>query len=187
MIPQMIGNIISGLIAIEHHLTGPNFGIVSACATATHSLGESLRIDGVLITGMHVVPTPAEGGHTSVAGKAETGTPPATLEVMQPVTSPAATPRWSSMRTVAEYVGVTPANEEPKWAPENSFTYDSETYTPLIWVVTLPPGFSVWGAAGEDFVVVEKPDATIAVRRARGSGVPKAVLEEAARHLRRRQ
>ena len=44
MIPQMIGNIISGYIAIEFHLTGPNFGVVSACATATHSLGESLRI-----------------------------------------------------------------------------------------------------------------------------------------------
>ncbi len=44
MIPQMISNIISGLIAIEFHLTGPNFGIVSACATATHSLGEALRI-----------------------------------------------------------------------------------------------------------------------------------------------
>ncbi|MFH0953029.1 MAG: beta-ketoacyl-ACP synthase II [Verrucomicrobiota bacterium] len=44
MIPQMIGNIVSGLIAIEYRMTGPNFGIVSACATATHSLGESLRI-----------------------------------------------------------------------------------------------------------------------------------------------
>ena len=44
MIPQMIANIVSGLIAIEFHLTGPNFAVVSACATATHSLGESLRI-----------------------------------------------------------------------------------------------------------------------------------------------
>lgn len=44
MIPQMIGNIVSGLIAINHGFTGPNFGVVSACATATHSLGESLRI-----------------------------------------------------------------------------------------------------------------------------------------------
>jgi 3-oxoacyl-[acyl-carrier-protein] synthase II len=44
MIPQMIVNIVSGLIAIEYRLTGPNFGVVSACATATHSLGESLRI-----------------------------------------------------------------------------------------------------------------------------------------------
>jgi 3-oxoacyl-[acyl-carrier-protein] synthase II len=44
MIPQMIVNIVSGLIAIEFRLTGPNFAVVSACATATHSLGESLRI-----------------------------------------------------------------------------------------------------------------------------------------------
>ena len=44
MIPQMISNIISGYIAIDHHLNGPNFGVVSACATATHSIGESLRI-----------------------------------------------------------------------------------------------------------------------------------------------
>ena len=44
MIPQMIVNIVSGLIAIEYHLTGPNFAVVSACATATHSFGESLRI-----------------------------------------------------------------------------------------------------------------------------------------------
>jgi 3-oxoacyl-[acyl-carrier-protein] synthase II len=44
MIPEMIVNIVAGLIAIEYGLTGPNFGVVSACATATHSLGESLRI-----------------------------------------------------------------------------------------------------------------------------------------------
>ncbi|HPF99298.1 MAG TPA: beta-ketoacyl-ACP synthase II [Kiritimatiellia bacterium] len=44
MIPQMIVNILSGYVAIEYGITGPNFGIVSACATATHSLGESMRI-----------------------------------------------------------------------------------------------------------------------------------------------
>lgn len=44
MIPQMITNIVSGLIAIEHGLKGPNFCVVSACASGTHSLGESLRI-----------------------------------------------------------------------------------------------------------------------------------------------
>lgn len=44
MIPQMIVNILSGLIAIEHGCRGPNFAVVSACATATHSLGEALRI-----------------------------------------------------------------------------------------------------------------------------------------------
>ena len=44
MIPMMITNMASGLIAIEFGLTGPNFCVVSACATATHSLGESLRM-----------------------------------------------------------------------------------------------------------------------------------------------
>lgn len=44
MIPQMITNILSGLIAIQYHLRGPNFCVVSACATASHSMGEALRI-----------------------------------------------------------------------------------------------------------------------------------------------
>lgn len=44
MIPQMITNILSGLIAIEFGVRGPNFAVVSACATATHSMGEALRI-----------------------------------------------------------------------------------------------------------------------------------------------
>ena len=44
MIPQMIVNILSGLVAIEHGCRGPNFAVVSACASATHSLGEALRI-----------------------------------------------------------------------------------------------------------------------------------------------
>ena len=44
MIPQMIVNMASGLIAIEHNLQGPNFCVVSACASAAHSIGEGLRI-----------------------------------------------------------------------------------------------------------------------------------------------
>ncbi len=44
MIPQMITNILSGLVAIEFGLKGPNFCVTSACATGTHSLGESLRM-----------------------------------------------------------------------------------------------------------------------------------------------
>jgi 3-oxoacyl-[acyl-carrier-protein] synthase II len=44
MIPQMITNILSGLIAIEYGLRGPNFAVISACATATHSMGEAFRI-----------------------------------------------------------------------------------------------------------------------------------------------
>ncbi len=44
MIPQMITNIVAGLVAIDHGLRGPNFSVVSACATATHGIGESLRM-----------------------------------------------------------------------------------------------------------------------------------------------
>lgn len=44
MIPQMIINMASGLIAIQHGFKGPNYAIVSACATGLHSIGDSLRI-----------------------------------------------------------------------------------------------------------------------------------------------
>ncbi|NKB24080.1 MAG: beta-ketoacyl-ACP synthase II [Kiritimatiellae bacterium] len=44
MIPQMITNIVGGQIAIEFGLRGPNFCITSACASAIHGLGESLRM-----------------------------------------------------------------------------------------------------------------------------------------------
>ena len=43
-IPALIGNICSGLIAIHYGVRGPNFGIVSACATATHALGEAMHM-----------------------------------------------------------------------------------------------------------------------------------------------
>lgn len=44
MIPSLIANIASGVIAIELGARGPNYGIVSACSTATHTIGESFRI-----------------------------------------------------------------------------------------------------------------------------------------------
>ena len=44
VIPQMITNILSGMVAIEFGFKGPNFTVVSACASATHSLGECLRM-----------------------------------------------------------------------------------------------------------------------------------------------
>jgi len=43
MIPQMISNMAAGLIAIDLQLLGPNYCIVSACASAAHGLGEALR------------------------------------------------------------------------------------------------------------------------------------------------
>ncbi|MBU4200415.1 MAG: beta-ketoacyl-ACP synthase II [Verrucomicrobia bacterium] len=43
MILQMISNMAAGLIAIEYQFKGPNFSVVSACATAAHAIGEALR------------------------------------------------------------------------------------------------------------------------------------------------
>lgn len=43
MIPSLIANMASGIVAIELGARGPNFSIVSACATATHCIGEALR------------------------------------------------------------------------------------------------------------------------------------------------
>lgn len=44
MIPSLISNIASGVIAIEYGLKGPNFGVVSACSTGSHAIGEAMRI-----------------------------------------------------------------------------------------------------------------------------------------------
>jgi 3-oxoacyl-[acyl-carrier-protein] synthase II len=44
MIPMLISNMASGVVAIEVGAMGPNYGIVSACATASHAIGDSMRI-----------------------------------------------------------------------------------------------------------------------------------------------
>ena len=43
-IPSMIANMASGVVAIELGAKGPNFGVVSACASGTHAIGEALRM-----------------------------------------------------------------------------------------------------------------------------------------------
>ncbi len=40
-IPMMIGDIASGLVSIRHGLRGPNYGVVSACATGAHALADA--------------------------------------------------------------------------------------------------------------------------------------------------
>jgi 3-oxoacyl-[acyl-carrier-protein] synthase II len=44
LIPMLIGDMASGSISMRYGAQGPNFGIVSACATACHSIGESFWI-----------------------------------------------------------------------------------------------------------------------------------------------
>ncbi|MBA2242200.1 MAG: beta-ketoacyl-ACP synthase II [Chthoniobacterales bacterium] len=43
-IPMLISNMAGGLISMEYGLQGPNFCIVTACATSSNSIGESWRM-----------------------------------------------------------------------------------------------------------------------------------------------
>ncbi len=44
MILQMITNMAAGLIAIKYQFKGPNYSVVSACATSAHAIGDAFRI-----------------------------------------------------------------------------------------------------------------------------------------------
>ncbi len=44
MIPRIISNMGTGLIAIRHNLKGPNYAVVSACATSAHAISDACRI-----------------------------------------------------------------------------------------------------------------------------------------------
>ncbi|HFE63814.1 MAG TPA: beta-ketoacyl-[acyl-carrier-protein] synthase II, partial [Caldithrix sp.] len=43
-IPQMIIDIASGHISMKYNLKGPNYSVVSACATASHAIGNSFQM-----------------------------------------------------------------------------------------------------------------------------------------------
>jgi beta-ketoacyl-acyl-carrier-protein synthase II len=43
-IPMMIGNMASGQVAIQFGAAGTNFGVVSACSTGAHAIGEATEI-----------------------------------------------------------------------------------------------------------------------------------------------
>ncbi|MDR1413486.1 MAG: beta-ketoacyl-ACP synthase II [Puniceicoccales bacterium] len=64
MIPALIANIASGIIAIELGLKGPNFGVLSACATGTHAIGEAFNLlklgkaDAIFAGGSEAAVTP---------------------------------------------------------------------------------------------------------------------------------
>lgn len=55
-VPQMISDIAAGQISIKYHFRGPNYATVSACATASHAIGDAVRLikygdADVMITG----------------------------------------------------------------------------------------------------------------------------------------
>jgi 3-oxoacyl-[acyl-carrier-protein] synthase II len=64
MIPALTADIASGVIAIEFGLKGPNFAVLSACATGTHCIGEAFHLlrfgkaDALLAGGSEAVVTP---------------------------------------------------------------------------------------------------------------------------------
>lgn len=43
-IPMMIANMAAGHVSLRYGLKGPNFGIISACATGNHCIGEAFHI-----------------------------------------------------------------------------------------------------------------------------------------------
>ncbi len=63
-VPLIMGNAASGLVAMRHGLQGPVFGVVSACASGTHAIGEAARMiacgeaDAVVAGGAEATLTP---------------------------------------------------------------------------------------------------------------------------------
>jgi 3-oxoacyl-[acyl-carrier-protein] synthase II len=43
-IPLIMGNAAAGVVAMRHRLQGPVFGVMSACASGTHAIGEAMRM-----------------------------------------------------------------------------------------------------------------------------------------------
>jgi 3-oxoacyl-[acyl-carrier-protein] synthase II len=43
-VPQMISDIAAGQVSIRYNLRGPNYATVSACATASHAIGDAVRL-----------------------------------------------------------------------------------------------------------------------------------------------
>jgi len=64
MIPNLLANMSSGVVAIELNAKGVNFSVVSACATGTHAIGEALlhlqlgREDVIIAGGSEAAVTP---------------------------------------------------------------------------------------------------------------------------------
>jgi 3-oxoacyl-[acyl-carrier-protein] synthase II len=71
-VPSNIINMISGNLSIKYGLKGPNFAIVTACATATHNIGDAARLiqygdaDAMVAGGAEMATSPtALGGFAS--------------------------------------------------------------------------------------------------------------------------
>jgi 3-oxoacyl-[acyl-carrier-protein] synthase II len=84
-IPMMIADIAAGLISIKYGFRGPNFAVVSACASSTNAIGDAFmyiqsnRADMVLTGGSEaVVNEAAMGGFNSMKALSERNDSPET-------------------------------------------------------------------------------------------------------------
>jgi 3-oxoacyl-[acyl-carrier-protein] synthase II len=63
-VPMMILDMAPGLVSIRFNLKGPNYSVVSACASGAHAIGDALRIlergdaDGMVVGGAEAAVTP---------------------------------------------------------------------------------------------------------------------------------
>ena len=63
-VPSIISNMAAGMLAIRYKTRGPNFAIISACATGSHSIGEGYRMlqrgetDVMIVGGSEAAITP---------------------------------------------------------------------------------------------------------------------------------
>jgi len=73
LIPAAIINMISGHVSIRYGLKGPNIALVTACATATHSIGDAARLieygdaDVMVAGGAEMATTPSGLGGFAAA------------------------------------------------------------------------------------------------------------------------
>lgn len=73
LIPAAIINMISGHVSIRYGLKGPNIALVTACATATHSIGDAARLieygdaDVMIAGGAEMATTPSGLGGFAAA------------------------------------------------------------------------------------------------------------------------
>ncbi|MCL1835692.1 MAG: beta-ketoacyl-ACP synthase II [Oscillospiraceae bacterium] len=81
-IPMMISNMASALVAMKYGAQGPNLPIVSACATATHAIGEAFRAikfgyaDAIIAGGAEATINPlAVGGFANALALSTTSDP----------------------------------------------------------------------------------------------------------------
>lgn len=80
LVPKMIPNMAAGMVSIDLGLKGPNSCVVTACASATHSIGESFRMiqrgdaNAIICGGAEAVITPLTIAGFSNMGALSNGT-----------------------------------------------------------------------------------------------------------------